>query len=53
MFKKDMPRIVFRPTRGLRRLFVAKCKRKNVSQDLALIELVNLWIKDSVKIPGE
>ena len=40
-------------TDGLKKLFVVKCAKMNIKQRIAVIELINLWVKGKVKIPSE
>ena len=37
----------------LKKQFVNKCLKLNVTQKAVILELVNLWIKNKTRIPGE
>lgn len=37
----------------LKKAFNIKCARLDIKQREAIIELVNLWIKNKTRIPGE
>jgi len=56
--KADLPKVSFRPTRKLKRLFKEKVKSLykldgHTTQDRVLIELISIWVTDKIKIPGE
>lgn len=51
--KKPKARITVETTDGLKKLFNVKCAKVGVSNKDAIIELIYLWHKGKVKIPGE
>ena len=37
----------------LKQLFNVKCAEKEFKQRIVIIELINLWVNNKVRIPGE